>query len=286
MKKILIGVLAAGALTLYPSCQKDGWFTNPADLLLTLAGAPDGTTVAANDLPDDIINFVESQYAPLEIAEAWLVEGKGYTIVLEDGTEVFFDLKGAFLGDSEKDGLHEGAHEAHSNTCKIGQAILQSELPQAAIDYLATQYDAAIEEVVIKPNGHFSVVLSDGTTLLFDAEGSFIKECVCTGEGSQHEDMHEGGMHHSNNGHEESNGHHGNGHDEEGQGTGSHVHGGTLVPADQLPAPARNYIDTHYPDAAIEKVVLTYHGKYFVELAAHVKLVFDAEGNILYDSGN
>lgn len=351
MKRILIGLLVVGAMALYPSCQKDGLLTDAADLLTTLAaGTDDGTAVAVNDLPADIVTFVETKYAPLEISDAWMIADKGYTVVLEDGTEVYFDIHGKFVGDSDKDGWHDGDHEAHTSKCIEGDTVTTADLPQAAIDYVAANYpNASIATVVIKPNGHFGVELSDGTVLLFDTEGAFIKECGCDGQGGPHgggPGGHHGGGHHGG-------GPHGGGpagpqggacihgdtisldslpaaifdyvsanygdtvtisvavrkphgfyavalSNEEvlifkDDGTfvkecdgheGGHHHGGTLITPDQLPQAALDYIAANYPDATIEKAVQTYHGKYFVELSGDIKIVFDEDGNVLYDSGN
>ena len=278
MKKILTGLLMAGMLALYPSCQKDGLLTDPTDLLSTLASATGGSAVGADELPADITGYVETNYNPLEIVDAWQVTDKGYVVVLEDGTEVYFDLNGKFAGDSEKDGLHNGDDQAHMAKCLEGNALDASDLPQAATDYVANNHaNASISSVVIKPNGHFGTELSDGTVLLFDTEGTHIKNCGCEGQSQAHdENAHNNGMHNSD-------AHDNGSHDNQG---GSHVDGGSLLQPDQLPQAAQDYIANNYPAETILKAVQTYHRKYFVHLSNDVKIVFDANGNVLYDSGN
>ncbi len=278
MKRILTGLLMAGMLALYPSCQKDDLLTDPTDLLSTLASATGGSAVGAGELPADITGYVETNYNPLEIVDAWQVADKGYVVVLEDGTEVYFDLDGKFAGDSEKNGLHNGDDQAHMAKCIEGNALDANDLPQAAIDYVADNHaNASINRVVIKPNGHFGVELNDGTTLLFDTEGAHIKNCGCEGQGEAHDEgAHDNGMHNADS--------HDNGsHDDQG---GTHVDGGSILQPEQLPQAAQDYIANNYPDETVIKAVQTYHRKFFVHLSNDVKIVFDANGNVLYDSGN
>ncbi|GIV32227.1 MAG: hypothetical protein KatS3mg030_529 [Saprospiraceae bacterium] len=353
MKKILISAVLACMIGLW-ACQRDLLNTN-LDLIDSIANDSAATTVGFSSLPSSIVNYVNANYYPLEIEWVYRSDNNGYEVVLEDGQELYFDLQGNFLGDqgdedhtSEGHGHHGGGHHGSGQqgngcaaNCIAGDTIATSDLPQAVIDYVAENYDSlTIAVAVVKPSGKFAVELSDGTVLLFNTDGSFIKVCSGDDDGHGHHGQgHHGGGHHHGPGHgtnhctlgdtlstadlpqaasdyiaqnypndtivvvvgkangdfavelssgtvlifeadgtfEHECGNHG------GHGPGW---GGTEITAAELPAAATAYIESNYPGETVVLAILTFHNKYFVKLSNNVKLLFDQDGNILFDSGN
>ncbi|MEK7257738.1 MAG: PepSY-like domain-containing protein [Bacteroidota bacterium] len=209
-------------------------------------------------LPAAISEYVTANYPDATIASA-IVKGdnRAYGVELSDGTVLLFNGEGEFVKVCDQQpgggghGGHGGGHH-DGGRCIRGDVVEVSELPQAATDYVAATYpNETIQTVVKKGDRGYGVELSDGTVLLFDIEGVFIKECGTGG----------------------------------GFGHGNHD-GGTPVAVEDLPGAITDYVATNYPDATIEKAVVRADGNYFLRLSNHVKLVFDSEGNLLFDSGN
>jgi hypothetical protein len=358
MKKVVIGILLASFVGLW-ACQKDILNDSTLGLLETIANDTSSDPVGTTDLPNSIVSYVNENYSPLEIEMVFMSDDNGYHVILEDGQELFFNMNGDFLGDGNEGqgngGNHGGGHMGngpHSNgnpgagcaaNCIAGDTLDTAELPQAVLDYVAENYAGlSINVAVLKPSGKFGVELSDGTVLLFDEDGSFIK--VCEGDEGMH-----GGGHHGMGNH---GGNHGPGQggetnmctfgdtltladlpqsatdyvaenypgesievvvakpngdfavelssgtvlifDEDGtfeHECGNHGGhgpgwGGTEITASELPAAAITYIESNYPGETVVLAILTFHEKYFVELSNEVKIIFDTDGNVIFDSGN
>ena len=62
--------------------------------------------------------------------------------------------------------------------------------------------------------------------------------------------------------------------------------GGTIISVEDLPAVVLAYVTENYPDDSITTAMLKNNGYFFVHLSNGVMLLFDTDGNILFDSGN
>lgn len=357
MKKVFLGLLLAGLTGLIFSCQKENALTLADELANEFALATDVTALGVEELPASVSRYVSNTQQPLEIEVAYYSNTLGYQVILENGQDLYFNSRGQCTekgggghgghgGGGHGDGDHgdgdhgDGDHNGgdgdgdHPNRCMFGDSLTTADLPQVALDYVAANYaDATIAAVVVKPSGKFGVELSDGTVLLFDADGAFIEECTGQVDVDGHGDGdHNGGPGRSclrgdtssvdslpqaaldylatNNATDtiavvivKPNGWFAVGltngavliFDAEGAyirdcedrpGHGGPIHGGTDVAPDQLPQVILDYLAANHADATVERAVLTFSGKYFIRLSDGTKLVFDEDGNVLFDSGD
>ncbi len=251
MKNLIYGLLAMGVVAFAFACQKETNTDNVADLMNQIANSSDKELKAVSQLPNELKDYVAFSFTPLEIEAAWHVRGKGYEVELEDGQNLYFRENGRCIGAGRGGG--GGVFR-----CMRGEVVDVSELPQAALEYIADKYDSPIETVVLKQHGDrtgYAVKLADGTILLFNGAGDFFHVC---GE-------FDGGGH---------GGHHGD---------GPHgPHGGCMagddVGVDNLPQLAAEYIATSYADQTIASVVVKPTGKFGVELSGGVILLFTPNG--------
>ena len=290
MKKVVIGILLVSFAGLW-ACQKDILNDSTMGLLETIANDTGSDPIGTADLPNSIVNYVDENYSPLEIEMVFMSVDNGYQVILEDGQELFFNMNGGFLGEGnghdEDMGHHGGGHmgnDPHGNgnqhggcaaNCIAGDTLDTADMPQAVFDYVAENYTGLdITVAVLKPSGKFGVELSDGTVLLFDEDGSFIK--VCEGEGEMHGGDHHGmGNHGSNN--------HGPGH--QGGETNMCAFGDTITLAD-LPQNVIDYVAENYPGENIEVVVAKPNGGFAVELTGGTVLIFEENGTFEHECGN
>jgi hypothetical protein len=251
-----------------------------------------GNEASVNDLPAAATQHITDNF-PGETVELVKIKLNGFFAVkLSGGGVLLFDADGAFIREcGEMAGPGEpgsGPGGGHPCGCMYGDTLTVDDLAPAAADFIATEYpDETIAIVVLKASGKWAVELGDGTVLLFDADGVFIKECGVTEPGSGPWGPWNHNHHGGHGGH---GGHHGGGGMGPGGGPGGPVGpggmGGTQINVDELPQLAKDYIAANYPDSTVEFVVLKNNGKYFVKMATGEKLLFDADGNILFDSGN
>ncbi|MCU0347828.1 MAG: PepSY-like domain-containing protein [Saprospiraceae bacterium] len=239
-----------------------------------------GDTVDVSELPQAAADYVTANYAGLSIQTVVFKthhNHSGYAVELSDGTILLFDEAGAFVslcgefpgdGDGHGNGGHGDGHggghgDGHHNGgngpdgphggCAAGDSIGVADLPQAVTDYIAANYAGeTVTLAVVKPSGKFGVELSSGTVLLFDAEGVFIK--VCDGQP-------DGGPHH-------------------------HHCDSPLTALTDLPQAAQDYIAANYAGETFDHGCAKNNGNFIVELSNDVKILFDADGNVLFDSGN
>lgn len=251
-----------------------------------------GDEASVNDLPTVATQHITDNF-PGETIELVKIKFNGFFAVkLSGGDVLMFDADGVFIrecGEMAGTGGHGGGggggQGGHPCGCMYGDTLTVADLVPAAADFIATEYpDETIAIVVLKASGKWAVELGDGTVLLFDADGVFIKECGVTEPGSgpwgPWNPNHHGGQ----------GGHHGGGGMGPGGGPGGPVGpggmGGTQITVDELPQLAKDYIAANYPDATVEFAVVKSNGNFFVKLSNNEKLLFDADGNILFDSGN
>ena len=335
MKNVIFGLLLAGTLGFVFSCKKDNSATQSDQLMAQIAAASDVEVLGAEDLPADITAYVEKNHSPLTVELAFRAPSLGYQVFLEDGQQLFFtENRDCMNGGDRGRRRHGDPDHDRGHRCLAGDSIDVSTLLPAISDYVTANYAGeTIASAVVKPSGKFGVALSNGVVLLFEADGTFIKECDGNPGG---EPGHDG----------PGDGHHGGNHCLRGDsldvttlsaaiadyvtanyagetitaaslkpngwfavelsggkvlifkedGTfvrecgehGGHGggFGGTEITIDELPAPALDYLNANYPGVTAEVIIKTFNGKYFVRLADHTKLLFDENGNMIFDSGN
>jgi len=135
-----------------------------------------GDTIDIADLPQVILDFVADSI-PDETIEIAVVKPMGlYAVGLSNEVILIFDENGEFIsrcGHWDRPGHHQMGRR-----CMRGEEVAVADLPQAVVDYVAGTYpDETIEAATTKPSGAFAVKLSDGTVLLFNPDGEFIREC-------------------------------------------------------------------------------------------------------------
>lgn len=307
MKKLIIAVVGVSAALLYFSCQKEN--TPPSvteeSLIEQIASASSVEALNVADVPTAIYGYVKQNHAPFDVEMAFYAPQLGYEIMLENGLCLFFGMNGNHLN---HDGMHDdwgNHHGSGGSHCLMGDTLNVADLPQAVTDYIAGNYSGnTVVTVVVKPIGKLGVKLSGGAVLMFGPNGSFIHVCDSQGTGGHghgHGNMGGpgwhcdpggmgGGMGHGNHGsmghgnHGGMGGHHGGMGNQ--PGPNEPCWGGTGITVDNLPAAITAYVSANHPDATVVHAMQTFGGKYFLRLSDCARLVFDENGNILYDSGD
>ncbi|MCC6726911.1 MAG: PepSY-like domain-containing protein [Saprospiraceae bacterium] len=238
-----------------------------------------GDTVDVSELPQAAADYIAANYGSLTILTVVYKSHDnhtGYAVELSDGTILLFNGDGEFVnlcgefpgggdgnGHGDHGGDHDGDHGNHGGDhgpdgpqggCAAGDTIDVADLPTAVTDYITANYSGeTINIAVVKPSGKFGVELASGTVLLFDADGNFIK--ICDGQPG-----------------------HG--------GTHQHHCDTELTALTDLPQAAQDYIATNYPGETLDHGCVKNNGNFFVELSNDAKILFDADGNVVFDSGN
>ncbi len=300
MKKILIVLFGLAIISLCFSCEEDN---NPTPILQEellieqIVTAPTVDAVGVQGLPSPISDYVHTNHAPYQIELAFHASPHGYEVFLENGLCLYFDQNGNHL---DHDGMHGDMGNHHGggdhgiNFCLAGDTLEAADLPQIVTDYITVNHaGATIVTVVVKPSGNLAVEMSTGDILMFGPSGDYYHECDMQGTGGHgHGHGHIGGpgWHCGPNG--TMGGGHGGpmGHGNHGEmsthnGPNEHCWGGTSISIDDLPPAITTYIDDNHADTTIEHVMQTFNNNYFLRLSDCARLVFDEDGNILFDSG-
>lgn len=301
---ILLGIMLT---TFYLSCDKEN---NPLPVqqeemqIEQIVSAPSVEAVAVRDLPSAISGYVTENHAPFDIELAFHAGQHGYEVFLENGLCLYFDQHGNHLN---HDGLHGDMGNHHGgnpgiNFCMAGDTLNVADIPQSMLDYITANYSGmSVVTVVVKPSGKQGVKISNGDILMFSPFGNFIHACDIqgmSGHGHGHGNIgspgwhcdpdgnmgHGGQMGHGHGNHGGMNGHH----DDMGNLPGSNEHcwGGSGVSIDNLPTAITTYVIDNHSDATIFHAMQTYGSNYFLRLSDCARLVFDEDGNILFDSGD
>src|SRR5680860_228773 len=74
-----------------------------------------------------------------------------------------------------KDSDPETINPLNSTAIRADSSIKTASLPQAILDYIATNYpDITVKKSEIEHNGNYEVKLNNGVELIFDADGAFL----------------------------------------------------------------------------------------------------------------
>ncbi|MBK7407315.1 MAG: PepSY-like domain-containing protein [Saprospirales bacterium] len=254
MKKILFGLLLASTGILFFACQQDGLLLQDDALIQQIATSAAKTTINPDALPAEIANYVSTNYAPLSVESASLVQKLGYEVMLENNFFLYFNRNQECLGAGDGPGGFGGPHPPHHGGCMKGDTIDLATLPTAITDHVVAFYpDATITVAVVKPSGKYGVELSDGATLIFDADGVFLTLCGECPSGPP--PPHPGCME------------------------------GDTVAATDLPQAAQDFLLATYPDLTIQTVVVKPIGVFAVELSDGAILLFSPEGVFIHLCG-
>ena len=255
MKRILFGLLLASTVTLFFACEQDASLLQGDELVQQIAASAEKTSVSAEALPAGILDYINTNYAPLAIENASIVKKMGYEVMLENNFFLYFNQDQECLGAGGGPGGFGGPHpHPHFGGCMKGDTVDIATLPVAITDYVTANYpDATISVAVVKPSGKFGVELSDGTMLIFDADGVFLTLCgQCPGGPPP---PHGGCM------------------------------AGDTIDLTGLPQAAQDYVLATYPDLTIQTVVVKPIGVFAVELSDGTVLLFNPEGVFLHLCG-
>ena len=123
--------------------------------------------IAPADLPANIRNFIATHFPGTTIEEAERENNGNYEIELSNDVELIFDADGKFLGLADDE----------DNDDKDDDDIDVSDLPQAILDYIATNYpDNTIIEAEREDDNTYEVTLNNGVELEFDSDGKFLND--------------------------------------------------------------------------------------------------------------
>ncbi len=241
MKHLFFGLLLASTVGIFTACEQDNPLLSDEELMSTIMDSSQKTAVTQDDLPESIQDYMEENYPPVMVEEAFVVKDLGYELQLETGINAYFNDRKRFLG-----------HRPHPRPrfrCLRGDTIDVADLPQAVLDYIADNLpDETIEVAVVKPFGLYAVGLSNDAILVFDEEGEFISRCG-RWDGPKH--------------------------------PGRRCMRGEEVAVEDLPQSVADYVTDHFPDETIEAAVTKPSGAFVVKLSNGKVLIFNAEGEFV-----
>ncbi|NNF34071.1 MAG: hypothetical protein HKN68_08185, partial [Saprospiraceae bacterium] len=258
--------------------------------------------VEVDNVPQPINNYVKDWHAPIGIELVYYAPNIGYEVMLENGFCIFFDNDGHHLNHG---GMHDdgGNHHNSGYYCMTGDTLDIDALPLDIVNYINDNYPGeGIQTVILKPSGKLFVELDSGLILFFHPDGEFLQECEFPhGQGDgmhQHDHMdfgdnswhcggggmggHQGGAGGQHGG---MGGNGGGGNNNQGNEEGP-CWGGTGISINDLPQLIQDYVETNYPDETIEFAMQTFNSNYFLRLSDCIRIVFDEDGNLIFDSGN
>ncbi|TRO65255.1 PepSY-like domain-containing protein [Christiangramia sabulilitoris] len=140
----------------------------------------DDEYIPVEEIPQNILDFINSNFPGIEIDEAERENNGNYEIELENDVELIFDANGNFLGRAEDENEDDDEDD---------EDIDPANLPQNVLDYISENYpDNTIIEAEIEDDGGYEVTLNNGVELEFDAAGNFQSAEDGNGEDEENED--------------------------------------------------------------------------------------------------
>ncbi|WP_159039885.1 PepSY-like domain-containing protein [Christiangramia fulva] len=136
--------------------------------------------IQASALPQNILDFIHTNYPNINIEKAEMENNGNYEIKLENDLELIFDGHGNFLG--------QGQDENNDDQGEDHEDLSPNDLPQVIKDYITDNYpDNTIIEAEMDEEA-YEITLNNGVELKFDQEGNFVSSEDGNGES---EDEHE-----------------------------------------------------------------------------------------------
>lgn len=260
LRNLLLMMLLA-FVAVFTSCENEDNDPVFEEELAIAAGIVDTTAFAGSDvsawteideadLPDNVLDYLEQNYAELNVRHAWVDDSGGYVVLLQGKTAVRFDNLGVFV-EAIDNAVKKRAKDRPELT-EIDTASLSTSIT----DYIVDNYsDYIILKASTDENGAFYVKLVDGPTLIFDSEGNFTELRESEGHRKRR-----------NNG-------------KRGKYRASDQW--TAIDLESLPESVSDYIATNYTDAAVEKAAVAADGNFKVWLDSQVVLLFKEDGSFL-----
>ena len=260
LRNLLLMMLLA-FVAVFTSCENEDNDPVFEEELAIAAGIVDTTAFAGSDvsawteidetdLPDNVLDYLEQNYAELNVRHAWVDDSGGYVVLLQGKTAVRFDNLGVFV-----EAIDNAAKKRAKDRPELTE-IDTASLSTSITDYIVDNYsDYTIQKASIDENGAFYVKLVDGPTLIFDSEGNFTEERES-----------EGHRRRRNNGK---------------RGKSRTSVQWTSIDLESLPDSISDYIATNYTDAAVEKAAVAADGNFKVWLDSQVVLLFKEDGSFL-----
>lgn len=133
-----------------------------------------GDSTSLEAVPQAIADYVATNYPDLIIEKVVTKRGGKLGVKLSDGVVLIFDAEGTFLKICDASAFHGGG-----NSCLKGDTLAVTDLALAISDYITATYPDLTIVKAVKKHGNkgFAVELSDGSILLFDEAGAYIKNC-------------------------------------------------------------------------------------------------------------
>ena len=241
-------------------------------------GDQDDQDVPVSDLSQAILDYVAANYPEETITSASLEDNGNYEVNLSNHLELYFDANGNFLF---ADGHGHGHDDDEDGPGNDDDDIDPTTLAQNILDYIAANYPGLTIDHAHAEDGGFEVELSDGTELLFDADGNFLSVEVDDDEDGPGN----GGGNNDDDDDDEDGPGNGGGNnddddddDEDGPGNGG-GNDNNIDPA-TLAQNILDYIAANYPGLTIDHAHAE-DGGFEVELSDGTELLFDADGNFL-----
>lgn len=170
------GILLGGLLVLGSCSDDDDATGNEVDLDARYFNAD--VHVSTSSLPQDILDYVTTNYPGVTIREAEIEDNNNFEIYLSNGLELIFNQDGDFLGIDD------------DNNDDFGDEYLQiSEIPQNILDFIAANFPGVdIDEAERENNGNYEIELENDVELIFDANGNFLGQGEDENEDDQEEE--------------------------------------------------------------------------------------------------
>ena len=219
--------------------------------------------VNEDQLPSGVTGYVESNFYPIGIETAYSVS-EGILTELQNGEELYFDLSGEYLGDGEDaDECRKGEGDEggkrpkgpkppreprpkHDPFANDSLLIEYSSLPTAVQDSVSESTVEAIAKVINREGDVLYIIkFTDGSIGAYDADGNKLEKRPMG-------DKHRPGM---------------------------------MMDVNDLPDFVTDYVDTNYSGETVVMAFKRRTGEIFIKLSNDVKVVFDADGNVIHDSG-
>tara|TARA_R110000868_G_scaffold304911_1_gene566055 strand:+ start:1626 stop:2768 length:1143 start_codon:yes stop_codon:yes gene_type:complete len=205
--------------------------------------------IPEESLPETIFNYVLVHYPTAIVSISKLENNGNYELELDNELELIFDSKGNFLGIDDNQASSFG-----------DSFIIPNSLPPNIKKRIHRYYpEKKIIKAELENNGHFEIVLSDDSTIVFDGNENFI--------GVGKELRYNGEMEFSTL-----------------NGETDTISSSQINPA-MLPLVAMDYLVSNYDSYAIMSVNLEEDGDYEVTLDNGTEIYFNSLG-IFLNSGN
>jgi len=169
MKNLLSFLVTISLLTLFVSCEKNEDLITEEiaitdeQLAEEIMNASSKVAIETADLPATITDETSEEYFETYIDEAYLIEGKGYELILASGEPIYYSKEGKRL-------------RLRAAFCKADRIPI-SQLTAGIVAYINNNYPNDVIKGAKQLNsGAYFVGLSSKTIVIFDPNGVFKKE--------------------------------------------------------------------------------------------------------------